>query len=308
LKLRELAALAVVATVLLEIAVPGRDVYHAGWLNVLLVALAVLAIAPAGKAVRAAAGAPARWSVAAAAFGVAIVAIAGVANGLLAPDDSRVIGAPGERVRNADLGGILVFPLLSPSPENAQAATVTLERDGGAFEIGPRTRVAGSFALHTEERTVVLIEARDPGGAHLTVTQPTGSAFLSPVLLMQHHQTIAGMDVPFDSFAVPAAHRLVKAVLLTPQQASAMRGMEGLAIPAVLFAVDDERDQPLPHGIALDPGGAAIAVGGLRLRALVLDYPAVAVEPVPQLEVAVLGALLVAAGAIGSAVARARRG
>jgi len=218
------------------------------------------------------------------ALGGAVVAFATIANGLFAPDNHTVVGAPGQRVRVDDLGGSLAFPL-------AQAGGADVKVDF----LGPPLT---TFRLRPVPRSVVYVEARDLRGNHLTVTQPTGSTFLSPVLLMQQQQQIAGLQVPYDSFAVPAAHRIVKAVLFTPQQAAMLRGMEGLASPAVLFAVDDDNDRPLPHAIALDPNGQSVTVGGLSMRAAVFQYPAIEVVAIPSLVAVVLGTLFVAGGFI----------
>jgi hypothetical protein len=113
---------------------------------------------------------------------------------------------------------------------------------------------------------------------------------------MQQRQTIAGFNVPYDSFAVPAAHRLVRVVLFTPQEAAMMRGLAGGAGPAVLFAVDDENDKPLSHGIDAARSGATIGLAGLALRAVVFDYPAVEIAAVPSLGAVVTGAVLVVGG------------
>ncbi|MBV8491088.1 MAG: hypothetical protein JO199_11220 [Candidatus Eremiobacteraeota bacterium] len=289
--LRRIAALAVVALVGVEIAFPGRDLYHTGWYNALIAAGAIVA------AVRAR---PSFWV---AAFGAAIVAFAGISNGLLAPDNRSIVGAPGSRFRVDDVGGWLNFPLVAAGTSIAGSPRVSLERPGRApVEIGDAPRNIGSFVLDAFERSVVYVEARDARGGTLTITQPTGSTFLSPVLLMQQRQTIAGMDVPFDSFAVPAAHRIVKAVLFNAEQAAALHTVAAAGLPAVLFAVDDDQDRVLPHGIAVDPDGTTIALAGLRLHAVVLDYPAVDVVAVPQFAVTLAGAFLALAGTIGELV------
>jgi hypothetical protein len=268
------AAIAIVLTAVawIEIALPGRSLYHVGWFNVALAALVVICVAGLRKRSLAPA------------LGAAIVACAAIANGLFAPDDNIVVGAPGQSVRVNDLGGTLSFPLVQPG--------ATARRPQFA---GP---LLTTFVLRPVERSVVYVEASDSRGNHLTVTQPAGVAFLSPVLLMQQQQQIAGLQLPFDSFAVPAAHRIVKAVLFTPQQAAMMRGMEGLSSPAVLFAVDDDSDRPLPHAIALCPDGQSVSVGGLSLHAAVLQYPAVNVLAVPSLVAVGLGTLLVLGGII----------
>ncbi len=270
------AAIAIVLTAAawIEIALPGRNLYHAGWFNVALAASTVICIAGLRK----------RSLVIA--VGAATVACAAVANGLFAPDNVTVVGAPGQSVRVSDLGGTLSFPLAEPG--NTQ---------GRPTFSGP---LLTTFVLHAVGRSVVYVEARDPRGNHLTVTQPSGVAFLSPVLLMQQQQQIAGLQLPYDSFAVPAAHRIVKAVLFTPQQAAMMRGMEGLAAPAVLFAVDDDDDRPLPRAIALCPDGRSVSVGGLSLHATVLQYPAMEVLAVPSLVAVALGTLLVFGGLLAT--------
>lgn len=286
-------SLVVLAAVIAEIALPGKPVYHAGWYNVALCGLALLSIVAVRKRFAAARGIRRRAGVVAIAFGTIAAAVAGTASGLLGPDNQSVIGAPGQRVRVEGLG-TLDFPL-----SDASAADVTLERPlRGPLAIGPGTRNAGNFILRASPRDVVYVEARDLRGNRLTITQPTGSVFLSPVLLMEHRQTIAGMELPFDSFNVPAAQRVVKAVLFTPAQAAMLPHNADAGEPAVLFAVDDENDRLLPHAIALSSGGKSAKAGGLALRGRVAGYPAVDVMSAPNLIAVILSALLVAGGLI----------
>ncbi|HVR45086.1 MAG TPA: hypothetical protein VMT95_00385 [Candidatus Binatia bacterium] len=286
-----IVALAVVAGVAAEIAIPGRGVYHAGWYNVALVALAILALVAARRRFRAATTPRARAAVVGITMGTAIVAIAGVASGLFGPDDQTIVGAPGQRVRVEGLG-VLSFPLTA-SP--ASGVEVTLERPlRPALPIGTRPRDAGSFILRGVPRDVAYVEARDPRGGRLTVTQPLGAVFLSPVLLMQHRQNIAGLDLPFDSFNVPAARRVVKAVLFSPAQAAMLlHGRARAGEAAILFAVDDENERLLPHAIALSDGGRPVRAGGLLLSAMAQSYPAVEVVSAPNLIATALGTLLV---------------
>jgi hypothetical protein len=282
-------AIVLAAAAWAEIAFPGRDFYHVGWFNVALAAVAVIAISAARRSFSREGAA--RAAVAAIAAGAVTMGFAAVANGLFAPDDRNVVGAPGQRVHDDDLGGTLVFPLTQPEDSGVQRV---------AFLGGPLT----TFVLHDVARDVVYVEARDAHGNHLTVTQPTGAVFLSPVLLMQQHQEISGLDLPYDSFAVPAAHRIVKAVLFTPAQAAMLRGMEGLAVPAVLFAVDDDNDRPLPHAIALCVGGQSVGVGGLWLHAAVLQYPAVEIAAIPSIAAVGVGTALMLGGFVAMFAAR----
>jgi len=285
------AALAVAVGVVVQIAAPGRGVYHTGWYNVALLALAIFTVAASRKRFRAARALRARAAMVALYCGTATLAIAGVASGLFGPDDQTIIGAPGQRVKVEGLG-VLSFPFAGQS---AGLPDVVLERPlRAALPIGAGPRDAGSFIVRGVARDVVSVEARDPRGGRLTITQPTGAVFLSPVLLMQHRQNIAGLDLPFDSFNVPAFRRVVKAVLFTPAQAAMLlHGSSRSGEAAVLFAVDDENERLLPHAIALSDGGQPVRAGGLLLRASVESYLAVDVVSAPNLIATALGALLV---------------
>ena len=286
-------SLVVLAAVLVEIVLPGKAVYHAGWYNVALGGLGVVAILAARKRFAAVAVVRRRAGIVAVVFGTIAAAVAGIASGLLGPDNQNIVGAPGQSVRVEGLG-TLDFPLA-----DSTAADVTLLRPlRGPLAIRAGSRNVGSFILHASPRDVVYVEARDLRGNRLTITQPTGSVFLSPVLLMEHRQTIAGMDLPFDSFNVPAAQRVVKAVLFTPAQAAMLPHNADIGEPAVLFAVDDENDRMLLHAIALSAGGQPVKAGGLALRGRVAAYPAVEVVSAPNLIAVILSALLVACGIV----------
>jgi hypothetical protein len=296
------AALLVVAAVVIEIVLPGKTLYHAGWYNVLLGALVAIAFATGRRRFARASAGP-RIAALTVVAGAGIAGVAGMASGLLAPDNQSFIGAPGERVTVASLG-TLSFPFASADP--SASMTVSLQRAlHPPAAIGARSHDAGNFILHTFPRSVVYVDARDLRGARLTVTQPTGSVFLSPVLLMDHRQTIAGMDLPFDSFNVPAAARVVKAVMFTPGQAAMLlHGGAQLGDPAVLFAVDDENERPLPHAIALSAAGRTVRVGDLLLRGIVASYPAVEVVAAPNLIATIFGTLLVLGGIIALSLTR----
>jgi hypothetical protein len=288
-----LVAIVVAVAVLVEIVLPGRDIYHAGWYNVALVALVAFVAVAARRQYRRTLESRARAAILAIAFGTAILGFAAVACGLLAPDNQTVIGAPGQRVTAEDLGGSLVFPFTQTS--NAQ--NVILERPGhGAVEIGAGARDVGSFILRTTLREVVAVDVRDLRGGRLTITQPTGMVFLSPVLLMQQRQNIAGMDLPYDSFSVPAAHRTVKAILFSPQEAAMLRSTITPGAPAVLFAVDDDEERPLPHAIALARDGQTLRLGGLLLRPSAIGYPSVEIVAVPSLMAVIVGLLVLVVG------------
>lgn len=282
--MRSTAALAVATIVLTgaEYVVPGKPAFHYGWYGALLLALAVWAWLTVPKA------APKRAALLLA-VGTSLVALSGAASGLLGPDTQTVVGAPGASVADADLGGSFQFPFAS-----SENTAVELRRANRTTLVGERRTYVANAALWQEPRSVVYVEVRDARGNHLTVTQPTNSSFLSPVLLMQGRTTVAGMNVAVDSFAVPAVRRNVKAVLFTPAQAAQLHTARPLGGSAVLFAVSDSADRVLPGGIGIAASGETAVLGGLRLRAAVSTFPAVVVASVPFVPAFVLGAILCA--------------
>jgi hypothetical protein len=282
---------AIAAATLLELFFPGKAFYQYGWYNGLLAAAFVICAIRARQVVRD--GRAPALAMLALVVGTGTLAIAAVANGLFAPDPQLVIGSPGASVRVNDLGGSLVFPLETADP------IVRLDR-GGRITAIPVTgnHLAGAFALAQVSRRVLAVDVADARGAHLTLTQPNGSAFLSPVLTMPTQQTVAGMTLPFDTFAVPAAHRMVKVVLFDERHAGMLKSIETGGRGAALFAVDDEDERAVPHGMGLALDGQTVALGGLRLKGLALEYPAISVAAVPAPAVVALGLVLLLGGAI----------
>jgi hypothetical protein len=276
-------------------AYPGAAVYHDGWYNALDVALLVLAV----WQLRSLRGTRAFQALSIAAFGGAIVVFAGAASGLMGPDTHTVIGAPGATVRDDDAGGSFKFPLTGQSVEFSTGSGSTAI-DGGR-------RYSGAFVFWQQPRTVLQVNAGDARGNHLTITQPTNASFLSPVLLLEQHTTIDGMDVAFDSFSVPAVSRNVKAVLFNQQQAAQLHTDPPITGgPAILFAVADSHDRVLKDGIGIVPAGASKVIGGLTLSASVTSYPAIVVASAPYWPVLALGAIVLVAGFGRSAMMRER--
>ncbi len=297
------AALAIVLSVVTQYVIPNAPLYHDGWYNVLIIACIVFVAVRTKRVLSAEKTAYGRVALALVAFGVSIIGFAGSVSGLLAPDSQTIVGAPGSTVRADSLSASLVFPLARNLP--GDTVDVALERGSSAQVIGHR-RMTGSFLLREVPRDVVGIAASNASNAHLTITQPTGVAFLSPVLLMQLRQTIAGLSLPYDSFAVPAAHRIVKAVLFSPREAASMPVLAGRGGWSVLFDVEDDMEREVPHGIGVVHDGDVGVVGNLRLRPRVFRYPAIEIIAVPNLPTVVVGLLLVLAGATAWVVARIR--
>jgi hypothetical protein len=289
-----IAGAVLVACALVELFVPGNDLYHYGWFNVLLAALVVVALLPLPKTLRSMRSQRSRVGFAVAITGCVIAGFATIASGLLGPDSQVLVAAPGATIRVDELGGSLVFPIASPT--SATQSEVLLVRGGREQPIGGR-RYVGPFLLQSVPRSVVAVNVSDARGAHLTVTQPTGNTFLSPVLLMQNEQSIAGMTVPYDSFAVPAAHRVVKTVLFSADQAARLPSL-GAASPAVLFDVENDNEVGVKNGIGVVRDGARVSLGGIELQPNVFTYPAVRVVSVPDWRIVLLSIVLVVVGAI----------
>ncbi len=264
---------AAIAMTFAQVLVPGRPEYHAGWYNVLDAAFLLAALR----------GVRARSSGARlAAAGAALVVLAGVACGLMGPDTQSIAGAPGTSVQSKDFG-TFVFPL--------EASAV------------PQVRYTVDSIVRAQPRSVVHVDAADPHGGHLTITQPSNASFLSPVLLMQQSTSIAGMQVQYDEFAVPALSRSVKALLFTAAQAAQLHNAQ---IPAgssaVLFAVSDSKGRDMRGGLALVASGSEKPVGGMLLRAQVQSYPALSVTAIPYLPAALAGLAIFVVGAARESV------
>jgi hypothetical protein len=278
-------------------AYPGSPAYHYGWYNALSIALFLLAawqLRALRKTQPHAVG-----SLTIAAFGGAIIVFAGAASGLMGPDTHTVVGAPGATVRDDDSGGLFTFPL--------NGNTVEFTSGRGSTRIAGGRRYSGAFVFWQQPRTVLAVNAGDARGNHLTITQPTNASFLSPVLLLEQHTTIDGMDVAFDSFSVPAASRNVKAVLFNEQQAAQLHTNPPIiGRPAILFAVADSHDQVLKNGIGIVPPGTPKLIGDLTLSASLVTYPAIVVASAPYWPVLVLGAIVLIFGGVRAATARGR--
>ena len=266
---------------------PGNAVFHSGWYN----ALNVVAIAAAAFQRR-------KNSIAL--FGAAVVVLSGVAAGLMGPDTHTVIGSPGATVTDDEIGSAFVFPLAQPDVD-PQSVTVSLRSGSSLVAIGAHRRYWGSLIMWQTPRVSVWITAADAAGNRLTITQPTNGTFLSPVLAMEQSTVIGGMNVLYDTFAVPAERRTVKAVLFDAQQASHLGPQSPENGPAVLFAVDDRGDRPVPRGIGIVPSGSQRKIGGLILGAQAGNYPAVTVASAPYLPALIAGLLIAIAGAVRTA-------
>ncbi|MDQ2858337.1 MAG: hypothetical protein M3R53_06755, partial [Candidatus Eremiobacteraeota bacterium] len=134
----------------------------------------VLAAVPVARSVLAARRRAGRRSAgfAIAFAGALVVAIAGLASGLLGPDTQTVARAPGTVAPLPDLGAAAFFPNVDASAlARADARIVLRRRNGRDVDVGPGDRrYLGAAALSTEFQTAVYVEGRDSRGERLTIT------------------------------------------------------------------------------------------------------------------------------------------
>jgi peptide/nickel transport system substrate-binding protein len=247
-------------------------------------------------------------------FGALIVLVAGLASGLLGPDTETLARAPGTVLPIADVGAAAFYP-------NADAAAIARgdthlilrRRNGGSLDIAPgERRFMGTTALEIVPRPAAFIEVRDPRGNHLTLTQPTNPAFLSPVLLFP--QTVAaqslrlsGSDYPVDAFAVPAVHRSAKAIYFSKEATNQVQRPGIPGHEALLVAVDDDGGKLLSHGVGFALDGKEVQIGEIRLKVTLGTYPALVVSAAPSVAALWIGGALFLFGLLYAFVPLGRR-
>jgi hypothetical protein len=276
------AALAI-ALVLAQDLYPRTGLYHT-WQYALALAIALLVVLAYANGARRGADGPVGKRLAWAMAGAALVAAAGLGSGLLGPDTATVIGTPGTVNPIPALGAAAFFAPADPAAIEGGRGGVTLRRRGAAEVAlaGGARRALGESLVYLEPRPAAYVEAYDERGAHLTLTQPTNSAFLSPVLLFRDRQRIGAVSVPLDTFATPARKRVVRALYFTPAELAQFQHAAGpgdRTRPALVVSVTDDAGRPL--GITLVPSGRDTAVAGIRIRATLGSYPALAIAAAP---------------------------
>ena len=298
-------AVAVIAIglVVAQIAAPATPLYHT-WQYALALALALTVLGAYANGARKGEDGVAGKRLLVTIAGAAIVALAGLASGLLGPDTATVAGTPGTVTPIPALGVAAFFSAADAGAVARGDASVTLRRRNGtavAVESGGR-KLLGESLVYLDAQPAAAVTAFDAHGAHLTVTQPNAASFLSPVLLFREKQRIGEQRVPFDTFATPAQHRVFRVLYFTPEQ---LRAFRHAAIdakqPALVVTAADDHGRPL--GITLAASGTDVTLAGVRLRVTLGTYPALAIAAAPQPWAIVLGLLLFAAGLMWSASA-----
>jgi hypothetical protein len=283
---------------------PPTPLYHT-WQYALALALGLVVVAAYANGARRGADGAAGKRLLLAMAGAAVAGVAGLASGLLGPDTARIVGTPGTVVPVPALGAAAFFGAADAAAIARGSAGVVLRRKNAAeIVLGPSAKhVMGESLVYLEPRPAAYVDAYDEQGAHLTVTQPANASFLSPVLLFRQRQRIGALDIPFDTFATPARHRIVRALYFTPRDlAEFNRANAGTNAPALVLTAADDTGKPL--GITLAVTGRDVTLAGIRVRVTIGAYPALAVAAAPPTWALVLGALLFAAGLAWSALPR----
>ncbi|MGP6159431.1 MAG: hypothetical protein ACLPYS_18310 [Vulcanimicrobiaceae bacterium] len=230
-------------------------------------------------------------------IGALVVAAAGLASGLLGPDSETIVRAPGTVAPLPDVGAAAFFSNADAAAIARGDAHVLLRQKSGSFDLGPGARhFVGATLLELRPQLAAYVEARDEQGRHLTITQPTNAAFLSPILLFPGSVPIAGQMLPADQFAAPAVHRQIKAFYFSKSATAAAKAHGFSGNEAILFAVDDDRDELVPGGIGFAQSGSEVSLGGVRLQATLGTYPALVISAVPYPPVLWLGLVTFIAG------------
>jgi len=294
-----LALVAIGATLAQDVA-PGLDAYHSWQYATGLGFAALLLLAALWRALRSGRLGGRRFAFALA--GALTVSIGGLASGLLGPDTITVRGTPGTVTPVPDLGVAAFFGQTDAAGIAAGTAAITLRsRSAAPVDIEPGHPIYGSMSVeYLVPAPAAFIDAHDSHGNHLTITQPQGAAFLSPILLFPADQPIHGTTFPIDTFAVPAFARIVRTLYFSPA-AEKQFPHANFKGPVVLFSMTG--DDGAQAGISIAESQKPVVVGGITLEATIGTYPRLAVASAPPLAASSIGiaAFLAALGALSMA-------
>lgn len=297
-------AIVAIALVVAQDIVPTTALFHA-WQYALALALAAFVMVAYALGAQRGEDGPIGKRLAIAHVGALVVLGAGLASGLLGPDTDTIVRTPGTVAPLPDLGRAAFFSAADGAAVARGDAHVLLRKRGeGDIDIAPGAkRYLANSVIYTQPTHAAFIDAYDASGNHVTVTQPEGSAFLSPILLFRSEATIAGKKLPFDTFRTPGAKRVIRAIYFSAKDTANMNHVAEADrnAPTVLFAVDDDAGKTL--GIAIGASGKIVNVGGLHLRANIGTYPALVVASAPAPIALIAGLLIFLAALLWSAFA-----
>jgi len=297
-------ALAAIALTLAQDVVPGLDAYHAWQYAASLGFAMIVLFAALLRAARAGVTGGRRFAFALA--GALVVAGGGLASCLLGPDTITVRGTPGTVTPVPDLGVAAFFGQTDAAGIAAGSAGVTLRsRTAAPIDITPGHNTFGSQSIaYLTPGPAAFIDAHDARGNHLTITQPQGAAFLSPILLFPGDQPIHGKSFPIDTFAVPAYERIVRALYFSAADAKQFPRADFKG-PIVLLSMSANDGGEI--GIAVAPSDKPVTIGGISLQATIGTYPRLSVASAPPLAASGIGLAAFAAGLGALSMAKRKR-
>jgi len=293
------AALATLALATAQELVPGLPGYHT-WQYIAALAITMTVVWSYAWTARRGVDGERGTRLAIACVGVLVVGAAAIVSGLIGPDDEKVSRAPGSVAAVPSLKMAAFFPVADRDVlARGDAGVVLRRRDGSEVRLAPGGRAyLGSSIVTLVPQLAAYVEARDPAGHHLTITQPTSGTFLSPVLFFSQHVPIAGKVLPADSFAVPATHKTVKIFYFSAADAATVNAHGIGKQQSVLFAVDDAAGILVPGAIGFAKSGETTDLGGLRLDAVLGAYPALEIAAAPAPAALWFGAALAVGGLV----------
>jgi hypothetical protein len=228
-------------------------------------------------------------------LGGVVIAVAFLAAELLVGPPQRILSAPGQTYRPPNSAHVaVIFPPLAPGDlERGTSPTSVDVVTGNRVEplgVGQQVRVH-AYVLRADNWPAAYVQTWSSKRVAQTVTQPSGVAFVSPVLQFP----VADKDgLLTDSFAVPALHRSVR-LKYYPGLPS-----RGIDIPFLQLEIDEENGGSLFGGVAVS--GKTLRQAGMELRFDLGTYPVVSIAGAPDRLVYSVGAALIVLGIIGFAL------
>lgn len=297
-------ALAAIGLTLAQDVRPGLDFYHT-WQYAAALAVAIVIIVNYAWTARTGADGPAGQRVAAGLLGALAVAIGGLLAGLIGPDTITVGGSPGTVTPVPDVEAAAFFASADPATIARGDAAVSLRRRGADAIAVPASGklYLGTSIVYLTSHPAAYIVARDARGNRLTVTQPASATFLSPVLLFPQDQPLRDKSYPLDTFATPGAHRIVRALYFSADDAQTFNHL-GTKAPALVLSVNDESGKSV--GLTIAPSGREVTVGDLHITATLGTFPRLIVASAPHPALLALGLVVFIAG-IAAALVRPKR-
>ncbi len=225
-------------------------------------------------------------------LGGVVIAVAFLAAELLVGPPQRLPTAPGQIYQPPNSKRLaVVFPAVRPGELNPsstpEAVTVMTGADEVTLALGQQLRTH-SYVLHADAWPAAYVRAWSSRHIAQTVTQPTGVAFVSPVLQFPAVDPQGSLT---DSFAVPALHREVRVKYYAGLPS------RGIDIPFLQLEIDEENGGSLFGGVAVS--GRPLRHAGVELLFDLGTYPVVSIAGAPDELTYDVGSVALLVGILG---------